>query len=118
MKRIEYGIVSAHKGFEGIICHAKGYHVENDSLIDDERQELLCCWTQQKNYIVPKCVKRIADISGNEFIESIIVKQPVELTTYDTFASDINLKQIDFQGGVKGITEQTFWNCPKMKNNH
>lgn len=115
VKRIEYGIVSAHKGFEGIICHAKGYHIENDALINDERQELLCCWTQQKNYIVPESVRRIADMSGNEFLESIIVKQPVELTTYDVFASDTNLKRVDFQGGVEGLTEHTFWNCPKLE---
>ena len=42
---VGYGIVTAHEGFEGIECHAKGYHVENDALIDDERQELLCSWT-------------------------------------------------------------------------
>ena len=71
---IEGGIVTAHEGFEGVECHAKGFHVENDALIDDERQELLCCWTQQKNYVVPGCVKRIADISGNDFVETIIVK--------------------------------------------
>ena len=113
---IGYGIVSAHEGFEGIECHAKGYHVENDALIDDERQELLCCWTQQKNYVVPECVKRIADMSGNEFLETITVKQPIELSTYDVFASDINLRYVDFQGGATGIYESTFWNCPKLEN--
>ena len=113
---IEEGIVTAHEGFEGIECHAKGYHVENDALIDDERQELLCCWTQQKHYVVPECVRRIADISGNEFVETITVKQPVELTTYEVFASDINLKSVDFQGGVTGVTKQSFWNCPKLEN--
>ena len=112
---IEYGIVSAHVGFEGIECHAKGYHVENDALIDDKTQELLCCWTQQKHYVVPECVKRIADIGGNEFVETITVKQPVELTTGDEFASDINLKRVDFLGGVTGIRESTFWNCPKRE---
>ena len=113
---IEEGIVTAHEGFEGIECHAKGYHVENDALIDDERQELLCCWTQHKHYVVPKCVRRIADISGNEFVETITVKQHVELTTYEVFASDINLKSVDFQGGVTGVTKQSFWNCPKLEN--
>jgi hypothetical protein len=113
---IEDGIVSAHDGFEGITCYAKGYHVENDALIDDEHQELLCCWTQQKNYIVPECVKRIADFSCNPFVETITVKQPVELTGFDTFASDTNLNQVDFQGGVTGLTQQAFWNCPKLKN--
>ena len=29
---IKDGIVSAHEGFEGIECHAKGFHVENDAL--------------------------------------------------------------------------------------
>ena len=115
VKRIGYGIVSAHEGFEGIECHAKGYHVENDALIDDEKQELLCCWTQQKHYVVPECVKRIADIGGNEFVETITVKQPVELTSGDVFASDINLKRVDFLGGVSGIRESTFWNCPKRE---
>ena len=114
--RIGHGIVTAHEGFEGIECHAKGYHVENDALIDDERQELLCCWTRQKNYVVPECVKRIADISGNEFLETITVKQPIELSTYDVFASDINLRYVDFQGGATGIYESTFWNCPKLEN--
>lgn len=113
---IGYGIVSAHEGFEGIECHAKGYHVENDALIDDERQELLCCWTQQKNYVVPECVSRIADMSGNEFLETITVKQPIELSTYDVFASDINLMRVDFQGGATGICESAFWNCPKLEN--
>lgn len=113
---IGYGIVSAHEGFEGIECHAKGYHVENDALIDDDRQELLCCWTQQKNYVVPECVNRIADISGNEFVETITVKQPIELSTYDVFASDVNLRYVDFQGSVTGISESTFWNCPKLEN--
>ena len=109
-----YGIVSAHEGFEGVICNAKGYHVENDALIDDEKQELLCCWTQQKHYVVPECVKRIADFSGNEFVETITVKQPVKLTTQQVFASDINLKRVNFEGGVSDISEQTFWNCPKF----
>lgn len=113
---IRDGIVSAHHGFEGVTCYAKGYHVENDALIDDEHQELLCCWTQQKNYIVPECVKRIADFSCNPFVETIMVMQPVELTGFDTFASDTNLKRVDFQGGVRGITQQTFWNCPKIEN--
>ena len=111
---IEEGIVTAHEGFEGVTCYAKGYHVENDALIDDDRQELLCCWTQQKHYVVPECVRRIADISGNEFVETITAKQPIELTTYEVFASDTNLKQVEFQGGVIGITKQTFWNCPKL----
>ena len=115
VKSIGYGIVNAHVGFEGVVCYAEGYHVENDALIDDERQELLCCWTQQRNYVVPGCVKRIADISGNGFVETIIVKQHVELTTCEVFASDINLKQVDFQGEVTGITSQTFWNCPKLE---
>ena len=116
VEHIEYGVVTAHEGFEGIECHAKGYHVENDALIDDERQELLCCWTQQKNYVVPECVRRIADISGNEFVETIIVKQPVELTTSEVFASDIKLMRIDFQSGVIRVTKQTFWNCPRLEN--
>ena len=110
-----YGIVSAHDGFECIICNAKGYHVENDALINDNKQELLCCWTQQKNYIVPECVKRIADFSGNEFVETITVKQPIELTTHQVFASDINLRKVDFQKCITGITEQIFWNCPKIE---
>ena len=114
VSNIEYGIVSAHEGFEGIECHAKGYHVENDALINDENQELLCCWTRQKHYTVPSCVKRIADMGGNDIVETITVKQPVELTS-DTFASDINLRHVDFQGGVAGIYESTFWNCPKIK---
>ena len=88
----------------------------SNALIDDERQELLCCWTQQKHYVVPECVRRIADISGNEFVETITVKQHVELTTYEVFASDINLKSVDFQGGVIGVTKQSFWNCPKLEN--
>lgn len=114
---IEEGVVTAHEGFEGVECHAKGFHVENDALIDDERQELLCCWTQQKNYVVPECIRRIADISGNGFVETITVKQPVELTTYEVFASDTNLRRVDFRGGVTGLTQQTFWNCPKLENN-
>ena len=116
VEHIGHGVVSAHEGFEGIECHAKGYHVENDALIDDENLELLCCWTQQKHYVVPECVKRIADISGNEFVETIIVKQPVELTTNEVFASDENLIRVDFKERVTGITKQTFWNCPKLKN--
>ena len=36
VKHIEYGIVSAHEGFEGIECHAKGYHVENDALFSNK----------------------------------------------------------------------------------
>lgn len=117
VKRIGYGIISAHEGFERIDCHAKGFHVENDALIDDNNQELLCCWTQQKHYVVPECVRRIADISGNEFVETITVKQPVELTTQQVFASNINLKSVDFQGGVKGIDDFTFYNCLRLKNN-
>ena len=111
---IDYGIVSAHEGFEGVECHAKGYHVENDALIDDANQELLCCWTQQKHYVVPECVRRIADFGGNEFVETITAKQPIELTSYDAFASDIHLKHLDFQGGVTGLFSEnaTFYNCP------
>ena len=117
VRSISYGIVTAHEGFEGVECHAKGYHVENDALIDDENQELLCCWTQQKHYVIPECVRRIADIGGNEFVETITVKQHVELTNGDTFASDINLKRVDFQGGVTGFDDNIFWNCPKLENN-
>ena len=111
---IDYGIVTAHEGFEGVKCHAKGYHVENDALINDERHELLCCWTQQKHYVVPDCVRRIADFGGNEFVETITVKQPVELTTSDTFAADTNLQHVDFQGGVIGLNKNTFYNCPRI----
>lgn len=117
VKHIEYGIVSAHEGFEGIECHAKGYHVENDALICDENQELLCCWSRQKHYTVPECVKRIAEMGGNPFVETITVKQPVELTTYDVFASNINLRNVDFQGGAFRIDHSgTFYNCPKLEN--
>ena len=112
---IEFGIVSSHEGFEGVECHAKGYHVENDALIDDEKQELLCCWTRQKHYVVPECVRRIADMGGNDVVETISVRQPIEVS-YDTFASNINLKRVDFQGGVSGVSESTFWNCPKLEN--
>ena len=115
VESISYGIVSAHEDFEGVVCHAEGYHVENDALIDDKNQELLCCWTQQKHYVVPEGVRRIADISGNKFLETITVKQPVELTTHEVFASDIHLKRVDFQGGVTGVSSQTFWNCPKIE---
>ena len=110
---IDDGIVSAHDVFEGITCYAKGFHVENDALINDKRQELLCCWTQQKHYVVPECVRRIADFSCNPFVESITLKQPVELTGSDVFASDINLERVDFQGGVIGLSKLTFWNCAK-----
>lgn len=113
---IGYGIVSAHEGFEGVECHAKGFHVENDALINDERQELLCCWTHQKDYIVPNGVKRIADFGGNPYVETITVKQFVELTTSDTFASDTNLRKINFIGGVTGFCESTYYNCPKLEN--
>lgn len=110
---IDYGIVSAHEGFEGIVCHAKGCHVENDALIDDEKHELLCCWTQQTHYVVPESVKRIGDLGGNDFVETITVKQHVEANS-DTFASDTNLKRIDFLGGVSGINKESFWNCPQL----
>ena len=53
-------------------------------------------------------------MGGNDIVETITVKPPVELTS-DTFASDINLRHVDFQGGVAGIYESTFWNCPKIK---
>lgn len=111
VKHIGYGIVSAHKGFEGVVCHAKGYHVENDALIDDTEKTLLCCWTEQEHYVVPECVDKIASISDNPYVETITVKQPVELTTVDTFAFDMGLKEIEFQGGVKGITKDTFYLC-------
>lgn len=112
---IEAGIVSSHEGFEGIECHARGYHVENDALINDKNQELLCCWTRQKHYTVPSCVKRIADMGGNDVVETITVNQPVELMSSETFSSNINLRSVDFRSGDTGITEQTFWNCPKLE---
>ena len=92
VKHIGYGIVSAHQGFEGVVCHAKGYHVENDALINDKEKTLLC-------------------ISDNPYVETITVKQPIELTTVDAFAFDMALKEIDFQGGVTGITKDTFYLC-------
>ena len=113
--QIGYGIVSAHEGFEGVVCYASSYHIENDALIDDKRRELLCCWSTQKDYVVPSCVKRIADMGGNEFVETITVHQPVELTTYDVFASDTNLRSIRFLGGVFGCEDQNYWNCPKLE---
>ena len=118
VKSIEYGIVSAHEGFEGIDCRAEGYHVENDALIDDEKHEMLCCWTQQKHYVVPECVRGIADFGGNEFVETITAKQPIELTTYDVFSSDMNLRRVDFQGGVTGISKNAFWNCPRLESKY
>ena len=99
---IERGIVSAHEGFEGVVCHAPGYHVENEALIEDRTGTLLCCWTTQKDYVVPECVKRIADFSRNDYVETITVKQYVEIEEHDAFASNHNLKKIDYQGGVGG----------------
>lgn len=110
-KEIGFGIVSEHENFEGIICHANGFHVENDALIDDKNKELLCCWTKQENYVVPECVDRIACISNNGYVKTITVKQPIKLTTVDAFAFDMGLKEIDFQGGVTGITKDTFYLC-------
>ena len=92
------GIVTAHKGFEGVVCNAPGYHVENDALIDDSNGEMLCCWTRQKHYIVPDCVQRIADFSGNKFVETITAEHQVEIMDSDTFAGNSNLKKIDFLG--------------------
>ena len=113
VRQIDRGIVTAHQCFEGIICHANGFHVEYDALIDDRNHELLCCWTQQKHYVVPACVRRI---SANSFVESITINQPVELTTRDTFVYNMNLRKIDYTGGVSGITKDTFYNCLKLKN--
>lgn len=113
--QIEYGIVTACEGFNGIECHAKGYHVENEALIDDKNHELLCCWSQQKHYVVPECVKRIACMNGNDFVETITVNQPVELTTYNVFAACKNLCKVDFKGGVTGMDKYTFYNCPKIE---
>jgi len=100
--KIGRGIVSAHDGFEGVVCHVPGYHVENEALIEDKTGTLLCCWTTQKDYVVPECVKRIADFSLNDFVETITVKQYVKIEYHDTFASNHNLKKIDFQCGVGG----------------
>lgn len=111
VKEIGFGIVSAHENFKGIICHAEGFHVENDALIDDKKKELLCCWTKQEHYVVPECVEKIACISANGYVKSIMVKQPIELTTVDAFAFDMGLKEIEFQGGVKGVTKDTFYLC-------
>ena len=111
VKEIGFGIVSSHENFKGIVCHAEGFHVENDALIDDKKKELLCCWTKQEHYVVPECVEKIACISNNGYVKSIIVKQPIELTTVDAFAFDMGLKEIDFQGGVNGITKDTFYLC-------
>ena len=111
VKKIGFGIVSAHENFKGIVCHAEGFHVENDALIDDKKKELLCCWTKQEHYIVPKCVDKIACISANGYVKTITVKQPIELTTVDAFAFDMGLKEIEFQSGVKGITKDTFYLC-------
>lgn len=86
--RIEWGIVSAHEGFEGVVCHAPGYHVENEALIEDKTGTLLCCWTTQKNYVVPECVKRIADFSWNDFVETITVKQYVMTDFHDFMCSN------------------------------
>lgn len=68
------------------------------------------------HYVVPECVRSIADFSANSFVESITVNQPVELTTIDTFAYNMNLRKIDFMGGVSGITKDTFYNCLKLKH--
>jgi len=55
-------------------------------------------------------------MGGNDVVETITVKQPIELSTYDVFASDVNLRYVDFQKGATGIRESTFWNCPKLEN--
>lgn len=96
---IDFGIVTAHEGFEGVVCNAPGYHVENDALIDDKNGEMLCCWTTQKNYVVPECVKRIADFSMNDFVETITVRQYVEIMDSETFVGNSNLKKTDFLCG-------------------
>ena len=111
VREIGFGIVSAHDNFKGIVCHAEGFHVENDALIDDKNKELLCCWTKQEHYVVAECVDKIASFSNNCFVKTITVKQPVELTTEDAFAFDMVLNEIDFQGGVTGITKDTFYLC-------
>jgi hypothetical protein len=110
VREIGFGIVSAHDDFS-LVCHAEGFHVENDALIDDKNKELLCCWTTQEHYVVPECVDKIACISNNAYVKTISVKQSVELTTEDAFAFDMGLKEIDFQGGVTGITKDTFYLC-------
>ena len=110
VREIGFGIVSAHDDFS-LVCHAEGFHVENDALIDDKNKELLCCWTTQEHYVVPECVDKIAYISNNAYVKTISVKQSVELTTEDAFAFDMGLKEIDFQGGVTGITKDTFYLC-------
>lgn len=104
--KIERGIVSAHEGFEGVVCHAPGYHVENDALIEDSSGTLLCCWTTQKDYVVPECVKRIADFSLNDFVETITVRQYVEIMDSDTFAGNSNLKKTNFLGGYGAYPER------------
>lgn len=116
VKNISFGIVSAHEGFEGIVCEADGYHIENDALIDDKKQELLCCWSKQKHYVVPSCVKRIADMGGNPFVETITVNQFVQITISDTFASCMNLRKVEFLGGVIDLNEELgFFNCKDVE---
>lgn len=114
VKEIESGIVSAHEGFEGVVCHAKGYHVENEALIDDNNHEMLCCWTTQKDYVVPECVRRISTFSGNPFVETITIRQPIELMPYEPFAANPNLRDVHFFGGVDGLKEGSFYNCPNL----
>lgn len=93
------GIVTAHEWFEGVVCNAPFYyHVENDALIDDVRGEMLCCWTTQKDYVVPECVKRIADFSMNKFVETITATHRVEAMDSDTFVGSDNLHKIDLLG--------------------
>ena len=111
---ISAGIVTAHKGFEGVICQKPGYHVENEALIKDDTGEMLCCWTTQKDYVVPSCVKLIGDISCNEFIETITVNQPVELTSCRCMSDNPNLREVNFRSSVRGITDETFDNCPNL----
>lgn len=112
---IEPGIITAHKDLIQIVCKSTRFRIENDALIQNDNEELLCYWTKQKNYVVPSSVRRISSLSGNDYVETIIVNQLAVLAGYETFAANRKLSRITFKTGVVGIKDTTFCGCESLE---
>jgi len=105
--------VSSNKYFQGIDCHSPFFRIEQDALIRNEDNTMLCCWSKRKEYTVPKSVRNLAGFSSY-YVEKLIAHEPINNLGYDCFCGCKKLKSFEFKAienihpsafyGLKGIT--------------
>lgn len=102
--------VSWHPGFKGVVSRSEHFRVENDALISNGDDSILCCWSDEECYTVPESVKNLRGFA-NSHVSRLVCNHPIESISYDCFGGCDSLKEISL-AAVNSIDSSAFYGAP------